>query len=92
MAHWVKQIGAAGVPCGPVNDLADTLKDPIVTERDVIAAVPGHPNVPDLALVDLPFRAGGKTLGGHRPAPTLGQHSAEILDELAATANKERQQ
>ena len=92
VAHWVKQIGAAGVPCGPVNDLADTLKDPIVTERDVIAAVPGHPNVPDLALVDLPFRAGGKTLGGHRPAPTLGQHSAEILDELAATANKERQQ
>ena len=92
VAHWVKQIGAAGVPCGPVNDLADTLKDPIVTERDVIAAVPGHPNVPDLALVDLPFRVGGKTLGGHRPAPTLGQHSAEILDELAATANKERQQ
>jgi len=87
--HWVEVIGAAGVPCGPVNDLAETLKDPIITERDVIAPVPGHPNVPDLALVDLPFRANGQTLSAHRPAPTLGQHSVEVLDQLAQTAAKE---
>ena len=89
VAHWVEVLGAAGVPCGPVNNLADTLKDPIVAERQVIAPVPGHPKVPELALVDLPFRVGGQTLGAHRPAPTLGQHSEEVLAELAPTAVKE---
>lgn len=90
VAHWVAAIGAAGVPVGPVNDLAVALNDPIVTERQVITAVPGHPNVPELALVDLPIRVNGRTLGEHRPAPTLGQHSAEVLDALAQTAAKER--
>jgi crotonobetainyl-CoA:carnitine CoA-transferase CaiB-like acyl-CoA transferase len=89
VAHWVQVIGAAGVPCGPVNDLADTIRDPIVAGRQVIASIPGHPTVPDLKIVDLPFRVNGRPLGSHRPPPTLGQHSVEVLDQLAQHATKE---
>lgn len=89
VGHWVEVIGAAGVPCGPVNDLADAVKDPIIADRAVISAVAGHPTVPDLRLVDLPFRVNGRPLGTHRPPPTLGQHSTEVLDRLAETATRE---
>jgi crotonobetainyl-CoA:carnitine CoA-transferase CaiB-like acyl-CoA transferase len=89
VAHWVEVIGAAGVPCGPVNDLADTVRDPIIAEREVITGIPGHPAVPDLATVDLPFRVDGRPLGSHLPPPMLGQHSAEVLDELAQIPAKE---
>jgi crotonobetainyl-CoA:carnitine CoA-transferase CaiB-like acyl-CoA transferase len=89
VCHWAEVLGAAGVPCGPVNDLADALRDPIVAERQVLAAVPGHPAVPDLRLVDLPFRIAGRPLGEHRPPPTLGQHTDEVLRELAQAATRE---
>ncbi len=87
--HWAEVLGTAGVPCGPVNDLADALRDPIVAERQVIAAVPGHPAVPELRLVDLPFRVAGRPLAEHRPPPTLGQHTEEVLQELAQSATRE---
>jgi crotonobetainyl-CoA:carnitine CoA-transferase CaiB-like acyl-CoA transferase len=89
VAHWVEVIGAAGVPCGPVNDLADTVRDPIIADREVITAIPGHAAVPDLATVDLPFRVNGHTLGSHLSPPMLGQHSAEVLHELAQIPAKE---
>lgn len=89
VAHWVEVIGAAGVPCGPVNDLAETVRDPIIAEREVITTIPGHPGVPGLATVDLPFRVEGRALGSHHSPPTLGQHSAEVLDELDQIPAKE---
>ncbi len=89
VGHWVEVLGAAGVPCGPVNDLADALRDPIVAERDVIAAVPGHPVVPDLRIVDLPIRVADRPLAEHRPPPTLGQHTEEVLAGLTQSASKE---
>jgi len=89
VAHWAEVIGAAGVPCGPVNDLADTVRDPIIAEREVITAIPGHPAVPELATVDLPFRVNGQPLGSHMSPPMLGQHSAEVFDELAQPPAKE---
>jgi crotonobetainyl-CoA:carnitine CoA-transferase CaiB-like acyl-CoA transferase len=89
VGHWVDVIGAAGVPCGPVNDLADTIRDPIIADRQVIASIPGHPTVPELGIVDMPFRVNGRPLGSHRPPPTLGQHSVEVLEELAQTTIKE---
>jgi formyl-CoA transferase/CoA:oxalate CoA-transferase len=89
VAHWLEVIGAAGVPCGPVNDLADTVRDPIIAERGVITTIPGHPGVPELATVDLPLRVDGHPLGSHHSPPTLGQHSAEVLDELDQIPAKE---
>ena len=89
VAHWVEVIGAAGVPCGPVNDLADTMRDPIIADREVITRIPWHPAVPDLATVDLPFRVNGHPLGSHSPPPMLGQHSEEVFDQLAQMRAKE---
>jgi crotonobetainyl-CoA:carnitine CoA-transferase CaiB-like acyl-CoA transferase len=74
---------AAHVTAGPVCTVMDLLGHPYVTGRealvelpdDEMGTVPMHNVVPRLALTPGGFR---------RPAPALGEHTAEILAELAA--------
>ena len=70
---------AAGVPCAPVNTLQDIIDDPHVAERKVLSR---HvdPNVGEVVQVRSPI---GKTLDESlQPAPSLGQHTREVLAEL----------
>ena len=84
-AALVQTLRASGIPCSPVNALAEALADPLVADRNVITTVRGHLLVPELRLVATPLRTGGGPLRtDHSAPPTLGQHSVEILDWLAA--------
>ncbi|MDO9639060.1 MAG: CaiB/BaiF CoA-transferase family protein [Pseudotabrizicola sp.] len=64
---------AAGVPAGPINDLAEVFADPQVVARGLQIAPGGMPGVRS------PFRFSGAELALDRPAPTLGEHQAEII-------------
>ncbi|HWF00635.1 MAG TPA: CoA transferase, partial [Caulobacteraceae bacterium] len=35
-AHWVERIAAGGVPCGPINDIAQALADPQIVARGML--------------------------------------------------------
>ena len=37
--HWLAILEAAGVPCGPINDVADVVRDPHVLARNMIVEV-----------------------------------------------------
>lgn len=63
---------AAGVPAGPINDLAEVFADPQIVARGMQIAPGGMPGVRS------PFRFSGAELALDRPAPTLGEHQAEI--------------
>ena len=65
---------AAGVPAGPINDLAEVFADPQVVARGLQIAPGGMPGVRS------PFRFSGAELALDRPAPTLGEHQAEIVE------------
>ncbi len=39
-AHWLECLEAAGVPCGPVNDLAQTFSDPQIKHREMAVNLP----------------------------------------------------
>ncbi|HKY87374.1 MAG TPA: CaiB/BaiF CoA-transferase family protein [Pseudorhodoplanes sp.] len=79
----LKKLEAAGVPGGPINDLADVFADPQVRHRgmrvdlpDVTAkggAIPG---------VRTPIMIDGTAMHADRPSPGLGQHTDEILREI----------
>ena len=67
---------AAGVPAGPINDMAEVFADPQVIARQMQIAPEGLPGV------RAPFTFSGAELALDRPAPRLGQHQDEILGGL----------
>ena len=71
----------AGVPCSRVNDFQEVFADPHIRARNVIEEVK-HPRMGPTRTVRNPvlFDQDGPSI--RRPAPLLGEHSAEILREL----------
>ena len=39
-AEWIKIIGEAGVPCGPINNIAQALRHPQVEARNMLITAP----------------------------------------------------
>jgi crotonobetainyl-CoA:carnitine CoA-transferase CaiB-like acyl-CoA transferase len=75
---WLARLEAAGVPAGPVNDLAQVHADPQVLARDMVVDV-DHQTLGSVRTLGLPVKF-SKTPGGPRhAAPVYGQHSREIL-------------
>ena len=64
---------AAGVPAGPINDLAEVFADPQVQARKMEIAPGGMKGVRS------PMTFSAADLALDRPAPTLGQHQDEVL-------------
>ena len=62
---------AAGVPAGPINDLADVFADPQVQARRMKITPDGMPGVRS------PFTFSDADLSLDRPAPTLGEHQPD---------------
>lgn len=78
-AEILHTLAAADVPCGPVNSVSEALEMPPVIERGLISEVINqHGRV--LRFISSPV---GRDLGiKDVVAPTLGQHTVEILNEL----------
>ncbi|MBK5946306.1 CoA transferase [Rhodobacter veldkampii DSM 11550] len=67
---------AAGVPAGPINDMAEVFADPQIIARGLQIAPGGVPGV------RLPVVFSDARLALDRPSPRLGQHDAEVRAEL----------
>ena len=71
----------ADVPVGPVNDVAEILRDPHVRARQLVGSF-DYPGVGEFKALALPY----KFLGWDPPAigrpPTLGEHTEQILSSL----------
>jgi len=74
-AHWVEHLEAAGVPCAPVQDLADVAAEPQTAALGMIEKVPGV----ELGLVGLPLSFDGERPPMRQRAPRLGEHNDELL-------------
>jgi len=79
--EWVEVLSAAGVPCGPINRLPEVFADPQVKHRGIKIELP-HPAAGSVPQVANPIHYAQAQLSYHRPPPTLGQHTIEILQEL----------
>jgi crotonobetainyl-CoA:carnitine CoA-transferase CaiB-like acyl-CoA transferase len=87
-AAWIGKLRAAGVPCGPINSVAEALTDPHTLARDMVRTVK-HPTVGDLKMVGMPFRFSGTPEAIRRAPPLLGQHTEEVLGaELGLSAER----
>jgi crotonobetainyl-CoA:carnitine CoA-transferase CaiB-like acyl-CoA transferase len=79
--NWASRLRAAGVPGGPINSLAEAFNSEQMKSRGLVSAVPraSGGSVPNIALS---FRLSGTPLADPVAAPTLGQHSEEVLRDL----------
>ncbi|MFN7194900.1 MAG: CaiB/BaiF CoA transferase family protein, partial [bacterium] len=80
--HWLAAIDAAGVPCGPINDVAQALADPQIASRNMVVTV-DDPDVGTLRMAGNPIKLSGVAdPPTRRPAPALDADRAAILAEL----------
>jgi crotonobetainyl-CoA:carnitine CoA-transferase CaiB-like acyl-CoA transferase len=83
--HWFEKLDALGIPCGPVMDHLETLSDPHIIAREMIAKV-HHPKAGSGRTLGTPIKL-SKTPGGvRRAAPTLGEHNDEVRAQLKSKA------
>ena len=75
---------AAGVPAGRVRDVDDVLDDPATAERGMIAQF-DRPDASTVRVVNTPWKFDGAAPSTRRPAPRLGEHTAEVLAESPPT-------
>ena len=74
--EWVEKIREAGVPCGPVNPLADVFSDYQVLGSGMLRDIK-HPVAGTLEMLASPILVDGERLPIRRPPPILGQHTEE---------------
>jgi len=93
--EWVEALDPVGVPCGPINDMAQVFENPQVKHRGMLLEML-HPLAGRVPQVASPFRFSETPVQYHSPPPVLGQHTGEILrgmlghddQELARLAEK----
>jgi len=80
-ASWVQLLNQAGIPAGPILDVAQMHKDDQAIARDMVTEV-DHPVAGTVKTLGAPVKFHGTPGGVRRAAPTLGQHSLEVLLEV----------
>lgn len=77
-AEWVALLEAAGVPCGPINDLAEVFNDPQVQARGLRIDLPNSlgSTTPQVAS---PLRLSETPVAYRNAPPLLGEHTEQVL-------------
>jgi crotonobetainyl-CoA:carnitine CoA-transferase CaiB-like acyl-CoA transferase len=81
MRDWLDALEAAGVPCGPINNLEQVFAEPQAVARGLRMELP-HPTAGKVALTRSPMRFSETPVQHDMPPPTLGQHTEEVLKGL----------
>jgi crotonobetainyl-CoA:carnitine CoA-transferase CaiB-like acyl-CoA transferase len=79
--EWIAALEAAGVPCGPINSIADMAADPQAAAREMVVELE-HPRAGRTRALGLPIKLSESPGKVSRPAPLLGQHTREVLAEF----------
>ncbi|HTW34286.1 MAG TPA: CoA transferase [Rhizomicrobium sp.] len=88
-AQWMEKLLAQGVPCGPVNTIAQAVNDPQIAARGLLVEVDGR------RFTRAPITLSGTPVTVKTGAAAVGQHTREVLhacgyrdqdiDDLAAS-------
>ena len=84
-AEVVRRLDAAGVPCGPIRDVAQAMDDPQTRAQDLILEAE-HPTIGRLEVAGAPYHFDGEPVRARLAPPLLGQQTAEVLAEAGYTA------
>jgi crotonobetainyl-CoA:carnitine CoA-transferase CaiB-like acyl-CoA transferase len=74
-AHWVDRLEAAGIPCSPVQDIAQMLAHPQTEALGLVQPVPGS----DMRFIGLPLSFDGRRSTPRTRPPGLGEHTEQLF-------------
>jgi crotonobetainyl-CoA:carnitine CoA-transferase CaiB-like acyl-CoA transferase len=87
-AHWKPLMRAAAIPCGEVRTIGEALSSPEAAELDLVTLI-SHPEVGWMPDIRLPIHYSDTPLADPRPAPTVGEHTREVLAEVLGITDLE---
>ena len=87
-AQWVEQLEAVGVPCGPINEMAQVFADPQVQARGLAFELP-HVLAGLVPQVGSPIRLSETPVEYRRAPPLLGEHTQEVLARVLGVTTVE---
>lgn len=88
-AEWIAALEHAGVPCGPINTIAEVFANPQIQSRGMRIDVPHNGSGP-VSLVGTPMKFTRAPLNDLQPPPQLGEHNDEILTGRLGVSSEER--
>ena len=80
-AHWQAKMRAAGVPCGLVRTVGEAIRSPEARDHQLVTRI-AHPVLGWIPNVRLPIRYGATPMADPVAAPSVGQHTREVLREV----------
>ena len=78
---WIALLENEGVPCGPINTIADVFSDPHVQARGMRIEM-SHPVAGEIPLVASPIRLSDTPVQYRTAPPQLGQDTRQVLSEV----------
>ncbi len=83
-AAWLERFERASIAAGPVYEFDEVFADAQVNHLGLVAAIE-QPGYGTARMLTYPVRASGTPAAIRRPAPLLGEHTAEVLTEIGVT-------
>ena len=81
--EWVDRLLAEGIPCGPILDYAQVFDSPHTAARRMVELV-DHPVDGPVRTLGIPVKLSDTPASVRQPPPLLGEHTAAVLDAIAA--------
>ena len=88
---WIDALGAIGVPSGPINTMDKVVSHPQVRAREMITRI-AHQITGEVEVPGVPIKLSETPGDVDAPAPSLGEHTAQVLTGLLKMSPDEVEQ
>jgi formyl-CoA transferase len=86
--EWLSELRESGLPCGPINTVADVFEHPQAEARG-LALASDHPTAGPVRTTGFPYELSKTPAGVHQAPPLLGEHTDEVLTDLLGYSARE---
>ena len=77
--YWLRCLEENNIPCGPINSIDQVFENPQIVARDILIEMTDSQGT-KVKLPGNPIKL-SNSVAEFNSAPTLGEHSAEILED-----------
>ena len=85
--HWLALFDANDIPCGPINNYEEVVRDPQVVAREMVREV-DHPTLGRVRTLGSPLKMSATPPDPVHRAPLLGEHTDEVLQQSGYAAEE----